>query len=909
MTEIFSDDRDLIHKFEIGFRELTGALQPYPWQVELFRKILIGNWPTSLNIPTGLGKTSVMAVWLLSHMIRVKEPCPPRRLVYVVNRRTIVDQATTVAEQLQGRIRESQYLLNLWKPRFGELNLKVSTLRGAHADNRQWLEDPSCPAIIVGTVDMIGSRLLFSGYGVGRWRKAQHAGLLGFDALVVHDEVHLSMPFQQLLQWVVTKQQLCCDNPRKFRVLSMSATSGCEVTEDPDTLGITEADMKLNTVQRRMHAVKRLHFHEIKDGLVDKLVELALAHSDSCSRVIVFISNPEDASKVYDLLLSRGILSENLALLTGTIRGYERDRLVTTKVLRSLLGVTEIDRSVFLISTSAGEIGADFDADHGVCDISSLDAMIQRFGRINRTGGDEREAKVDIVKLIKEDNPSKKKDLNGWPLAVKNTGEFFSECSKRSEEPVNASPFNVMSWKEDPKFHEACLPDPRWRKPHDVILDAWTLTSIQESWALARDVHPYLHGLDSSEGDDTYLAWRSELEYLNLDNPGAVKSVEVILQKHRILPQELLRQKTSTVMRYVRELHDRELLDCPVVIVRGQDVELVKPSELVNDSDDNLYARIRYATLIFDPRVGGLNDKGMLSKVGEGNVIDVADISDEVVLGRARVVLERDEDGYWFGHQLPRSIDRVVVQDVAGPTEGCLEWTEARDSWREWLKLRCLGSYMMRYDEERQPVCILLLYRHCDTGCAFAPLNSVTVEEHNAQVGARVRHIVDSLSLEEPEASALEDAGMRHDIGKSWNAAQGIWQRAIGNLDEARSLAKSGESLMNPTVLAGYRHELGSLQQMLDDPDFLEVEEGKRDLILHLVAAHHGRARPHFGGRASQCLDDFPEELADIEVARRFVRLQQRYGPWRLAWLETILMAADAEVSAGQSLESAEDEG
>ena len=52
--------------------------------------------------------------------------------------------------------------------------LAISTLRGEFADNGAWRRDPSRPAIIVGTVDMIGSRLLFSGYGCG-FRSRPHA--------------------------------------------------------------------------------------------------------------------------------------------------------------------------------------------------------------------------------------------------------------------------------------------------------------------------------------------------------------------------------------------------------------------------------------------------------------------------------------------------------------------------------------------------------------------------------------------------------------------------------------------------------------------------------------------------------------------------------------------------------------
>lgn len=48
----------------------------------------------------------------------------------------------------------------------GDRSLPISTLRGQFVDNRDWLADPAAPAIVVGTVDMIGSRLLFMGYGV-----------------------------------------------------------------------------------------------------------------------------------------------------------------------------------------------------------------------------------------------------------------------------------------------------------------------------------------------------------------------------------------------------------------------------------------------------------------------------------------------------------------------------------------------------------------------------------------------------------------------------------------------------------------------------------------------------------------------------------------------------------------------
>src|SRR5439155_22096861 len=111
----------------------------------------------------------------------------------------------------------------------GDRSLPISTLRGQHIDNKEWLDDPTSPAIIVGTVDMIGSRLLFSGYGVSRKMRPYHAGLLGTDSLVVLDEAHLVPPFEQLLRSVAGDVSLAPrGDARKivspFRTLPLSAT-------------------------------------------------------------------------------------------------------------------------------------------------------------------------------------------------------------------------------------------------------------------------------------------------------------------------------------------------------------------------------------------------------------------------------------------------------------------------------------------------------------------------------------------------------------------------------------------------------------------------------------------------------------------------------------------------------------
>ena len=82
--------------FDEAFQSLTGFL-PMRWQRRLFERFVDDNLPNSCDIPTGLGKTSVMVIWLLAlaHQAKRKRLRLPRRLVYVVNRRTVVDQATS----------------------------------------------------------------------------------------------------------------------------------------------------------------------------------------------------------------------------------------------------------------------------------------------------------------------------------------------------------------------------------------------------------------------------------------------------------------------------------------------------------------------------------------------------------------------------------------------------------------------------------------------------------------------------------------------------------------------------------------------------------------------------------------------------------------------------------------------
>jgi CRISPR-associated endonuclease/helicase Cas3 len=174
-------------------------------------------------------------------------------------------------------------------------------------------------------------------------------------------------------------------------------------------------------------------------------------------------------------------------------------------------------------------------------------------------------------------------------------------------------------------------------------------------------------------------------------------------------------------------------------------------------------------------------------------------------------------------------------------------------------------------------------------------LAGVRLDVHMKDVTAHTERIVKALSLSDDLQQAFNLAAIFHDHGKK----RVTWQKSIGNPTPTNWLAKSGRG-MKSIELTTYRHEFGSLLDMEEDARFVELNKDQKDLILHLITAHHGRGRPHFP--ADEAFDHEPtkKDVGKIaaEVPRRFARLQRKYGRWGLAYLESLLRAADYAASA-----------
>jgi CRISPR-associated endonuclease/helicase Cas3 len=849
-------------EFGAAFEALTGN-PPFPWQRELYDKwFRIGKFPSSCNLPTGLGKTSVVAIWLIAlanHPDKL-----PRRLVYVVNRRTVVDQTTNEVEKLRK---------NLPKLNSDLGSLALSTLRGQFADNREWSADPSRPAVIVGTVDMIGSRLLFSGYRVGFKAKPLHAGFLGQDALLVHDEAHLEPAFQNLLIALQREQH---EGERtgqlpwpKLRAMELSATSrGSE-----NVVALSDKDRDEPEVRKRIGAKKAIHLHENKDEkrLADEIADLALKHKESGRAVLVFVRKVDDVDKVV-----KKLPKDSSEQLTGTLRGQERDDLVKKPIFQRFLpesnrdkDVTPTEGTVYLVCTSAGEVGVNISADHLVCDLSTFDSMAQRFGRVNRFGNCD-DTRIDIVYPRsfdeKDDYESRlKKTLELLRLSNSNgSPAALSELHQKAMREGSST--GPMSTDRTEALREYILatyaPQPKTLPVSDILFDAWALTTIREKLPGRPMVEPYLHGISGWEPPETHVGWREEVGVITgglLDE----HKPEDLLEDYPLKPHELLRDNSARVFERLKKL--KAPTDAQVWIVSDDDrVEVTALAELIDAGQEGIERK----TVLLPPAAGGL-EGGMLTDNPEP-ANDVADELFDEKGNRRRVRLWDDDEDYEA-----KTEDMRLVRRIDLPAGGESEDEEGR-SWH-WFELPKDG----------------------DTDGSKANKLPVEWQVHTDDVTNNATAYVANLPLRQEMKDAIILAARWHDLGKR----RKLFQMILGNFKYPDVvLAKSGKK--GGRVPELYRHEFGSLIDVLDESqpycaELRKLSADMQDVVLHLIAVHHGYGRPHFP--ADRAFDPEPkgqkvDEIASA-VTQRFARLQRRYGRWGLAYLESLLRAADYAAS------------
>lgn len=393
MNGLTADDfADFLH-------EVHGR-HPYPWQRNLVEFILAnGAWPDVLDVPTGLGKTTVIDV--AAFVAAARPEIARRRVFFVVDRRLVVDEAHEHAQTLAEALRDPSGPVSaavaqvLAQPGDDGPPLQVTRMRGGATWSWRWLERPDRHAIIVGTIDQIGSRLLFRGYGVGEFLRPIDAALTGTDSLIVLDEAHLAEPFKATLTTALDRDQ--GHVARRPLVLTMSATT--RRAPGDVVLGTSADDMLDEHAGLRLRArrsmtliqasVTKKNAHTAIPRLMADWATFLIGDVDSGRVVLLVCNTVARARAIHDLVADGG--RADTVLLTGRSRPIDREYLMHRWYPRIRVGrAREAGKPLIVCATQTVEVGANIDADALVTESASLAALIQRFGRLNRTAGLDR---------------------------------------------------------------------------------------------------------------------------------------------------------------------------------------------------------------------------------------------------------------------------------------------------------------------------------------------------------------------------------------------------------------------------------------------------------------------------------------------------------------------------------------
>lgn len=325
---------------------------PFPWQQRLVDEICrTGRWPDVIDVPTGLGKTTSLDVAVFTLALSLSGSINitlPRRIFMVIDRRVVVDQsfehAQALGEALARAVTEGGVVgavaRALQPPPMGRAEehdppLVVGRMRGGITWSWRWLERPDQPAVVIGTIDQLGSRLLFNGYGLGQTLQPLDAALTGADSLVLVDEAHLAAPF---LRTVTDAQQIATPHEPlpvpDAKVVVMSATAHT----DADAVRLsasstTEADSHI--ALRRLHAPKTLTTIEVATTKAKRATQLAASLADLAVQlgqpgaVVGVVVNTVDVARAAFKAITehRGINDDQVLLLTGRQRRIDREPL------------------------------------------------------------------------------------------------------------------------------------------------------------------------------------------------------------------------------------------------------------------------------------------------------------------------------------------------------------------------------------------------------------------------------------------------------------------------------------------------------------------------------------------------------------------------------------------------------
>ncbi|WP_417736101.1 type I-U CRISPR-associated helicase/endonuclease Cas3 [Rosistilla oblonga] len=1055
--------QDFSEFFGAIYKDRSGEpLTPMPWQCELAAAACEGEWPGYISVPTGAGKTSSIDIAVFALAAQAHLPSEQRtaamRTFLVVDRRTVVSEAyfrairlrDTLAKAENGILKNVADRLRSYTNAGADVSnaspLSVVEMRGGIYRDRNWFHSLTQPMIVTSTVDQVGSRLLFRGYGVAPPARPIQASAVAYDSLVILDEAHISPAFSQTLGYVRRYQQPPWTQvplPRPLRTVEMTATpppttplKKLEISDEEWANRSTHIGNIVNTEkQARLVVADKVKGGKAAIQLASVLAEQAeallqsdLAADNRPRRVVGIMCNMVATAKetAKQLVKKKLADSEHVHLIIGAMRPIDRDH--QTELLRTQIATgverSQIGKTLFVVATQCIEVGADYDFDFLVTEAASLDSLVQRFGRLNRAGRTITSAgrivmRGDYIRTESQLEADGRAFKTVDPIYGNSTSATWNWLSKialdrcEANQFVKEVDFGIRTLKSqidklDPVHRERLLTA---TSNAPVLLPAHLDLLCQTSQAPwpDPDVSLWLHGPQRND-PEVQVCWRADLlppaekvdddddvlalslapfaseeqnrslyQALSLCPPTSAECLAIPLRRVRSWLTSLAKDKRTEddFSGDVASIVEEERIEPQNIPIGFRPVAWrgINHSQVISNVAD-----IRPGdTLVFTPLAEGWDELGHLPEFAGVQLHDqngnrLADrLKDPRLSSQLKVtcnaaehreIAKIDLGSKAFSRSRNRAILRLhpnLVVDSASSSE-LFSVLQKRAAEFQWSKSDCydfLNELPASVVEEFSNVNVRQLnfdfYSNRDGVVIFGPLRNqedaialggddetddyssltagspVELSSHLKRVQTETEQTANRLSVPGQQKS-LSRAAAIHDWGKAdprfqamllgGDAYTAIWDGALYAKSAAMpiSLEERAEARQRAQLPAGFRHELLTLA-FVETYSKSSNDAEDSDLLMHLIASHHGNARPW----APVCHDESPEavclesiQLPDLKlsteqrksfvyhrvsssVPRRFWQLNKQYGWWGLAWLESILRISDQRVSRFES--------
>ena len=844
---------------------------------------------------------------------------------------------------------------------------RIVELRGQLVDDRDWSVVPAVPQLIVGTVDQIGSRLLFQGYGLGKWSLPLQASLLAVDAWVCVDEAHLVPAFvltlRQARQLIEAEGHAAAMflsalfERLPFWLTELSATPALPAPSAESIFRLLPEDGEDPPLKDRLLAARtrRVNVRWLAgDRAAEAILKAAAELDGKLSTVAVFVHTPKDADAIATGL-SKKFGAVRVLKITGRLRGYERDRLEWQEVFRRFgppggsneAGLAE--ETAFLVGTAAAEVGLDADAAAIVCDFASLPTLLQRLGRLDRRGSishrhfngecdaptmtvfaareetkkDVRRRFVKLARYFRADRDYVSPSLlvgQRWREVTAKEGGDKKAKEIGPEEIVRAASWAVLLGKGPSSGVDeiATSPPSTWLKCPIACVTGGPVavppltSALIEHWCGTTEprndfvpVHPFLYGVlpDTQETPLVSVAFRLEMDALE-----ALQSDEEDDEQEG---HDVEAQVMEILRRFPPQRAEFHFVALNVArdwlsAAEGRNVPvaLFDGNEWSVTGNSDDRPALRPGTTLVLPTLA----RDRVDELLEG----ANDPKDEQA---SRDILEgvsTKRPRYW------RRVVRLAVGDhglLSGDGASRFERTGPAGETSVAPDRTAVGEAL----PEAPPGSTWRVRLRCPLRIGTAefqfeylkPARAVQqqfLDEHLQGAAENARRIAGALA---PDNKGLRwllvGAAKIHDLGKIDHK----WQQAMGNSDLGRPVAKP--CVDRPSSMGGFRHEWESLLRLRDcTPEPLAGPKVRDwvDLWRHLVASHHGHLRPWLADRVLErhAFGKQRQSNLRLESAEHFARLQGLLGPWRVAYLEGLLKAVDVAASQADEAEESDEQ-